>query len=372
VTGPSPAFLAPVGRGVPPIGGAGAPSAQARSGHLIGALRPAALLLLATLLACGPPAPPADADGPAAADLGAADLLGPSTGEATRVDDEAGLLPGSPRLRVALVNVGQGDGLVLWLPGGAVLALDGGPQQDGAYAAFLRRAGVTRLDYAVLSHAHLDHYSGLTTALSLLPADCAARVFDPGFDRQSVAGYRAFRDAAGCRYRPAEEGVDLGLDPAVEVRVLAASPRPFPDGSSTGVNNTSVVLRVRYHDFSILLGGDTEHQAEQALWARAGQALRSTVMKVAHHGSCDSTGTTLLRGVAPQLALLSLGAGNSYGHPHCQTMGRLGASPARWLRTDRNGTVEIITDGARWTVRRERGAESDPACPRDCASPLDF
>lgn len=320
------------------------------------------------------PSPEADA-GTEPADGGGVDAADePDGDEAVRVDSVGGLAAGRPRLQLTMLDVGQGDGLLVQLPGGQVLAVDSGPSPTG-YGDALRALGVSRLDYAILSHAHSDHYSGLPAVLSsLMPADCLPRVFDPGLERTDAAGYREFRAAAGCRYQRVGIGQTLNLDPEVEVAVLSAYDQRFGDNDdSHGINNTSVVTRLRYRRFSMLLSGDAEQPAEQALALAFPLLLRSTVLKAGHHGSCTSTGTTYLQLVAPQYLVLSLGANNPYGMPHCQTISKLSARPGlRWARTDVNGRAVITTDGTRYAVTLDRGLDSVASCPRDCAAPLDF
>jgi competence protein ComEC len=310
------------------------------------------------------------------ADGGAADAAAdePDGDEAVRIDSVGGLGAGRPRLQLTMLDVGQGDGLLVQLPGGKVLAVDSGPSPTG-YGDALRALGVLRLDYAILSHAHADHYSGLPAVLAaLMPADCLPRVFDPGLERTDAAGYREFRSAAGCRYQKVGIGQTLNLDPDVEVAVLSAYDQRFGDSDdSHGINNTSVVTRLRYHRFSALLSGDAEQAAEQALALSFPMLLRSTVLKAAHHGSCTSSGTTFLQLVAPQYLLMSLAASNPYGMPHCQTMAKLSARPGLgWARTDVNGTAVVTTDGTRYAVTLGRGPDRVASCPRDCAAPLDF
>ena len=335
--------------------------------------------------ACGSPVPGElspgadagglDGGGMEPADGGAADAADePDGDEAVRIDNVGGLGAGRPRLAVTMLDIGQGDGLLVQLPGGKVLAVDGGPTPTG-YGDALRALGVRRLDYAVLSHAHADHYGGLPAVLAeLMPADCLPRVFDPGLERLDIAGYREFRSAAGCRYQKVGIGQTLNLDPDVEVAVLSAHDQRFgDDDDSHGINNTSVVTRVRYRRFSVLLGGDAEQPAEQALALAFPLLLRSTVLKAGHHGSCTSSGTTFLELVAPQYLLMSLAANNTYGMPHCQTMAKLSARPGlRWARTDVNGRTVVTTDGTRYAVTLDRGKDSVATCPRDCAAPLDF
>jgi len=313
-----------------------------------------------------PPLPPDD--------LGNLDFRPPLDGDAVLTGNAGGLGAGLPRLQVTMVDVGQGDGLLVKLPGGTVLAIDGGPSK-GSYSAGLKTLGVRHIDYAVLSHAHADHYTGLTPAISaLMPTDCLTRIFDPGMERNDVIGYPEFRTVAGCRYQKVAIGQTLNLDSAVEVSVLSAHDMRFgATDDSHGINNTSVVVRLRYGRFSMLFEGDAEQQAEQATYQAFPLLLRSTVLKAGHHGSCTASGNTYLDQVAPQFLLMSMSNGNTYGMPHCQTMVKLKARPQlRWARTDVNGNVTVATDGSLYAVTLSRGLDSVETCPRDCVTPLDF
>lgn len=325
--------------------------------------------------ACGPlePAPTDPALASQAAPLLTTDSEVSPDLDAVWVSSEAGLDPRAGRLRITMVDIGQGDGFLIEFPNGKVMAVDGGPSET-KFENYLRSRGISRIDYAVLSHGHNDHYAGLTPILDTLPADCAPRVFDPGLNRRDVAGYSRFRTAAGCRYSAIAIGASLLIDPAVEVTVLSAHDRRFGSSDdSHGVNNTSVVLRLRYGRFSMLFEGDAESTAERATFDADPTRLRSTVLKAGHHGSCTSTASTYLSAVAPQYVFISVSETNSYGMPHCQTMAKLKArSGLRWVRTDENGTVSLSSDGRSYAVSRSKGRESDDSCPRDCASPQDF
>ncbi len=293
-------------------------------------------------------------------------------GTAVLVPGESDLSPGAPRLSLTMVDVGQGDGLVLQLPGGAVVAVDGGPTygSQSGYNDFLSR-NIKRVDYALLSHAHSDHYTGLSDALALMPQDCTARAFDPGFDRPDIPGYQYWKTAAGCRYRATGKGMSLGLDPLVDISVLAAATAPYPTTDGWGINNTSLVTYIRFGRFAALLTGDSQTEAEKQVYADH-MTLPANVLKVGHHGSCNATGTSYLRAVAPTVALISAAAGNDFGHPHCQTLAKLKAQGTHFYRTDVNGTVTVQTDGEHFTVIASRGSADEPTCPRSCGSPSDF
>ena len=313
-----------------------------------------------------PPLPPEDLSGT----LPDEDTSGPPQWVAS----EAELDPRRPRLRLAMVDVGQGDGMVLFLPGGKIVALDGGPFEGrDAYRSFLNSEGASKIDAILLSHAHADHYTGLSAAMDRLPDDCSARVFDPGFQRGTDApGYQGFRDAAGCRYRALALNMSLFFDPAVGIEVMGVASQPYPGSDGTGINNTSAVLRLYYGRFSALFTGDAQTDAERAVVTAHGDHLGATVLKVGHHGSCNATGTTFLRTVSPVYALISAATPNDFGHPHCQTIDKLRKSGAHWFRTDQNGSIRVSTDGIRYTIQPSRGARDGSDCPRNCVVPSDF
>ena len=301
-----------------------------------------------------------------------------ATGPALFVATEAELDAAAPKLRLAMVNVGQGDGMVLKLPGGGVVAIDGGPDRTGAYSQFLTRQGISRVDQVLLSHAHSDHYTGLSAAMALVPTDCAARVRDPGYDRPDIPGYQFFRSSAGCRYKPLALNQTVVLDPQVAVELFSASDTPYPTADGTGINNTSLVMRLRYGRFSVLFTGDAQTEAERTLVKNYAPQLKSTVLKVSHHGSCNATATSFLAAVSPDYALISNGeppppgSPNDFGHPHCQTIDKLKKSGAHWLRTDLNGEIWVISDGTRYTVTVEKSTRDQAVCPRNCGNPVDF
>ncbi len=298
------------------------------------------------------------------------DPFGPAAGTAVLVEGARELLPNAPRLRLTMVDVGQGDGMVLELPGGAVVALDGGPDRTGNYSNFV--ASLQRMDYVILSHSHSDHYTGLPSAVALLPKDCAARVYDPGYDRTDIGGYQYFKSVAGCRYSAIGAGMSLGIDADVAIAVVGADSIPYPSIDGTGINNTSLVTYVRYGNFTALFTGDEETEGEQRVFAAYKDMLRANVLKIGHHGSCNATGTSYLRAVHPDVALISAASANDFGHPHCQTLAKLRAQGTHWYRTDKNGSITVETDGQHYTVSVGRGLRDDADCPRNCAIPSDF
>jgi competence protein ComEC len=138
------------------------------------------------------------------------------------------------------------------------------------------------------------------------------------------------------------------LEQGVTARLY--NPRePLPDDP----NDASLVMRVEFNKVSVLLAGDIGSDIEREIVA-AGRPIRSTVLKVAHHGSTSSTSEGFVSAVAPEVAVTSEGAGNAYGHPSANVLARLKMASARVYRTDVSGTVKIITDGQRYMVEVQK------------------
>ncbi len=257
--------------------------------------------------------------------------------------------PGWPPAGWAVVacDVGQGDALVLATaqPGRAVL-VDTGPE-PGPVAGCLDRLGVRQLALVVLTHLHADHIGGLAGALR--GREVAAVALGSG-----RSPYWAFTDvsrttsAAGARLVALSAGQRLAW-PGLVIDVLAPSGPPAPvvatdahdadDVDGSDVNNDSVVLRATTRAGSVLLTGDVE-LAAQAELLRSGADLRADVLKVPHHGS-PYTSEEFLRAVRPRVALVSVGAGNSYGHPSPEILGALRRMGTRVLRTDIGGDLAV-------------------------------
>ena len=259
-------------------------------------------------------------------------------------------------LTLHFLDVGQGDAAVIRTPGGRWVLVDAGPA-DGrsdagrrVVAPFLQRQGVRALTLAVVSHAHADHIGGLASVLARLPAalviEPAALVPDPRYTGwlEGLAGQRT-------GWHPAHAGERVEID-GVGLTVLHPSPGWAHWGED--VNEDSLVLLVEYGDFQAVFAGDAGFPAESAM----GRALRRVdLLKVGHHGSRGSTGDAWLRALAPAAAIISLGR-NDYGHPAPATLERLRAHGVAVHRTDREGTVTVLTDGRRMTVQSRAGTAS--------------
>lgn len=250
-------------------------------------------------------------------------------------------LPGPGKLEVHILDVGQGDAILLRTPGGQDILVDGGPsgitlaRELGAVLPHWDRT----LDFVVLTHAQEDHVAGLVEALRQFDVGTLAE----GSTTSTSLSYRLFAEHAGRAVLLQRH--DLIAIDGVRIEVAWAP----PDGEGWSANDASVVLRVRYGDAVLLLTGDIEAGAQQVLVEQGG--IRAQVLKVPHHGAATSD-AAFFRAVGADVSLIPVGASNPYGHPREETLALLGSVAV--FRTDIHGRISLSTDGAAWRVWTER------------------
>lgn len=260
------------------------------------------------------------------------------------VEFGAGVPHRTPGLALHFLDVGQGDAALLRTPGGHWVLIDAGPATERSdagrrvIAPFLARQRAPGLALAVISHAHLDHLGGLRGVLNRFPV---ARVLEPGalIGDSLYTGFLDLLAEQGIPWTAARDGMAFTVD-SVRFRVLHPDAR-WAEWQSD-VNEDSVVLLAEYGRFRALFVGDAGLPAESRLAGRVGAV---TVLKVGHHGSRSASGDRWLGELRPQLAVVSAGQGNRYGHPHAEVVTRLRRDGIGAWRTDQDGTVSIFTDG---------------------------
>ncbi len=252
-------------------------------------------------------------------------------------------------LHLYQLDVGQGDAILVVSPNGRRMLVDGGPDPRAVLDGLGRHLPPwdRRLDVVVLTHPDLDHVGGLPAVLERYDVGW---VLDPDLPAESpdAAFWSATRHAEPARVVRAAAGGRIALDPEAGVAAdILWPPEPRLAGVGAEANNNAVVLRLAYGRTSALLTGDIEAPAEAALLA-AGARLDAQVLKVAHHGSATSTTADWLAAVRPAMAVIGVGADNRYGHPDPGVLERLDAAVVR--RTDRDGEIEVLSDGRAWWV----------------------
>lgn len=244
-------------------------------------------------------------------------------------------------LQVVFFDVGQGDSALVVFPNGKTMLIDGGETDQGRrLVQKLQQVGVKQIDWLVATHPHSDHIGGLIQVLKSLPVgevwDIAMAYESPVY-RDFLLAVRNARAPDGKRpgFRKVRAG--LTLTPANGVRVEVLAPRePLLVGTRSDPNNNSIVLRIDAPGGSFLFTGDIEREGRLRLYA-ARAPLQADVLKVSHHGAANGTDGMFLRRVNPRVAVISVGAGNRYGHPHRETLALLQGK--RVYRTDWHGDI---------------------------------
>ncbi len=246
--------------------------------------------------------------------------------------------PPPPRhgLRIDVLDVGQGDAILLEPAGAAAVLVDGGPPGDGL-ARKLADAGVDGLGAAVITHDQSDHAAGVEELFGRVPI---GRLVYARLDGRALAAARA----AGVEPERVGAGQELRSG-SLRLQVLWP-PRELLDAPLGGEdpNRQAVVLEARYRGFTMLLTADAEAESVPL------DPGPVDVLKVAHHGSDDAGLGRLLAEARPRLAVISVGAGNPYGHPTAATLATLAAHGVRTLRTDEEGDVAIDVEGGRFRL----------------------
>ncbi len=257
---------------------------------------------------------------------------------------------------LTMIDVGQGDALAVRSPMGRWLLIDAGPA-GGRFDAgaarvlpYLRERGVDRLEALVITHADLDHFGGAESVLSAVPVES---IVDPGVPAPKEPWARLLKQAssADLRWTVVDDRTEWNLDGMV-VEVWRPPDSLIAESEGSGANAASLVIGLRYGSFRALFTGDAPVVVEEEAGRRFGDV---TLLKVGHHGSKTSTSEAFLEAIRPEVALISVGRRNRFGHPEPEVLRRLEGTGARILRTDRHGTVRVRfhRDGS-FGVRTER------------------
>lgn len=246
-------------------------------------------------------------------------------------------------LEVHFIDVGQGDAILIVSPEGFAMLVDSGEEFHAATILdYMSAAGITSLDYTLVSHMHADHIGAMDLILNAFPE--VVRSFDSGATF-ATSEYDEYDAAAGARRETVTASRILDLGPSIQVEVLHAYT------GSANENDNSVVVVVRHGGLTFLFGGDCEEACESEL-----DPGHVDVYKVHHHGSDTSSTTPFLARIDPYTGVIGVGAGNAYGHPTASALSRLAAQQTAVYRTDLEGDVVVLSDGATYTVN------GDPVC----------
>jgi competence protein ComEC len=255
------------------------------------------------------------------------------------------------KMKVHFIDVGQGDAILIETPSKNVL-IDGG-NRGTTVVTYLKDQGLNSLDLVIATHAHADHSGGLINVFQSIPVK---EVIDPGVvhTNKTFEDYLTLIDLKNIKFTVGQANMvrDFG-DGTVMVIAHPSDPYGSP------INDTSIVVRMTFGEISFLFTGDAERPSEEQI-LRQGYNLKSTVLKVGHHGSNTSTTASFINAIAPEVAIIMVGQGNRYGHPHDETLLRLTNAKIDIYRTDIHGTIIITANDQTFEVNQKQPYQYNP------------
>lgn len=256
-------------------------------------------------------------------------------------------------LKATCLDVGEGDAIFITFPWGGNMLVDGGEggqwdRGEKVVLPALRYWGVSKIDLLILTHPHSDHLGGLIKVLENIPV---RMVIDSGqmHTSYSYEKFLSLIDEKNIPYTVVKSGDEITGYRGVKIMVVNP-PHPFFQGTDSDLNNNSIVLRIVYREVSLLLTGDIERETERRILS-LGETIHSNFLKVPHHGSGTSSSWEFLKLVSPQVAVISVGRRNNYGHPAPIVLERYEELNCQLFRTDNHGAVTFITDGRIYWVK---------------------
>ncbi|WP_077212032.1 S-layer homology domain-containing protein [Bacillus dakarensis] len=247
-----------------------------------------------------------------------------------------------PELQAHFIDVGQGDSSLILSPNGKTILIDGGRHSAGEkVVAYLKKAGVTSIDYLVATHPDADHIGGLLDVLRQIPVKM---VIDSGKEHTSETyiDYLNLIQQKNIHFRIAKTGDIISIDPAFIIQVLNSGDQEVTDN-----NDASIVLKLSYNQIDFMFTGDAGVEVEERMLSRFN--VGADILKVSHHGSSTGSSWAFINAVKPKASILSYGD-NSYGHPTSEVVSRLKAAGSALYSTMGQGDIVVSTNGQSYRV----------------------
>lgn len=248
-------------------------------------------------------------------------------------------ISGENCLVVSFIDVGQGDSELVQLPTGENMLIDAGDRDSyTAIKAELEENNIEKIDYLIATHPHADHIGSMADVIKNYDI---GEIYMPKVttDTKTYENVLKAVKSKGYTINAAKAGMTVIDSDAIKAEIIAPNTDKYDD-----LNNYSIVLRLTYKNRSVLFTGDAEVLSENEI-LKNGYDVSADVLKTGHHGSSTSSGEEFLSAVNPKYAIISCGKGNSYGHPHKETVQKMEKFRIDTFRTDVDGTIIFVTDG---------------------------
>lgn len=258
------------------------------------------------------------------------------------------------KITIYTLDIGQGDAHLLRIGDNDYLIDTGDIEHREYIAATLHKLGVKRLKGIICTHPDSDHIGGVWKLLQEFEVDT---IYDNGYDKRSTA-YKTYVKTIEKKKIARETlraGKELDLEHGAKFIVYAPWDTPILDKKGIpDPNNNSIIGKLVYGKFSMLFTGDAGKAEEDKLIKEQNSKLFSRILKVGHHGSKSSSQSKFIRSIKPEIAVISCGLNNEFGHPTDEALSRLEKEKVKIYRTDKDGTIRIETNGKEWQVFPER------------------
>ena len=265
-------------------------------------------------------------------------------------------------MRVHFIDVGQADSAFIELGNGQTMLIDAGLSGNDV-VSYIKKLQYDSIDFVVATHPHNDHIGGMATVLDSFKI---GKMYMPR-QEHTIGAFTNMIDVIenkNIELHTAKAGVNITTSGNIKIDILA----PFSD-SNSNLNNASAVVRITYGKTVMLFTGDAEHVIENQL---LNSGIDADVLKVGHHGAGTASSKSFIKKVSPDIAVISVGEGNSYGHPHADTLAILNEVGAKIYRTDEQGTIVVTADqNKKITVDKKASTVKENAPPAAVYTPAD-
>jgi len=267
--------------------------------------------------------------------------------------------PLAKELIVTFIDVGQGDSIFVKTPNGKTILIDTGgtphwspsdydPGEE-VVAPFLESQKIKKLDFVIATHADGDHISGMPAVLKRFPVGL---LYENGIvsDQPEYEEMHKVINSERIVTSVLKQNGSFYIDSSVKFEILS----PPSDFYFEGENNNAIAIRLIYGNVSFLFTADIKFESEDNILQIYGDKIRTNILKVAHHGSSTSTSEKFLKAVNPEIAVISVGARNNFGHPYSGVLAKLQDADINIYRTDEDGNITVRTDGKKFVIESEK------------------